>query len=171
MENSFKIVLVGPSGVGKTSLMNRFVEDEFYLTHNVTIGADYSKTRIKIEDSSISINIWDLGGLDRFNVVRNGHYVDAHGALLIFDLSKIQTFQDIDQWLEDFRQSAGNDRPFVLIGNKYDLVGDTEEENIREEAKKFAEKEGTIYIETSAKTDEKVVESFIELTRRVVHNI
>jgi small GTP-binding protein len=100
--------------------------------------------------------------------MRKNFYNGAHGTLLIFDLSRSETYHEIRKWLDEFRAFAGDDKPFVIVGNKMDLVEDMGEVVSREEARNFAEQEGSIYIETSAKTGEKVEDAFQELTRLMI---
>ena len=167
-EYVFKLVLIGPGAVGKTSLMRRFVNDKFSHSYSVTIGVDFLSKQLKIDTTNIRITIWDIGGQSRFKFLRGNFYNGASGTLLIFDLSRDETYKEIRKWLEEFRQFAGDEKPFVLIGNKADLLEDIGDVTPRDEARKFAEQEGSIYIETSAKSGENVEEAFVELTKLMI---
>ena len=114
------------------------------------------------------LTIWDIGGQKRFEFMRKSFFDGAHGALLIFDLSRADTYHEIKKWMGEFRSFAGEDVPFILIGNKLDLVEDIGEVVERAEAKSFAENEGSIYIDTSAKTGKNVDEAFERLTRLLI---
>jgi len=164
----FKIVLIGPGAVGKTSLMQRYVHNRFSERYELTIGVDFLSKDVKIGDIDARLTIWDIGGQDRFKFMRNRFYDGANGALLIFDLSRAQTYTDIRRWLAEFRQFAGPAVPFLLIGNKADLIKDVGEIIDQEEARSFAEKENSFYIETSAKTGTNVEEAFIQLTQKLI---
>ncbi len=164
----FKIILIGPGAVGKTSLLERFVHNRFSGKYELTIGVDFLTKTMEIGADSVRITIWDIGGQDRFKFMRNRFYDGARGALLVFDLSRGQTYKDIKKWLNEFRQFAGNKVPFILIGNKADLLEDIGEVVERSEAQKFAENEGSIYIETSAKTGDNVEEAFLQLVRKLI---
>ena len=115
-----------------------------------------------------TLSIWDIGGQQRFEFIRSTFYKGAAGALLVFDLTREQTYTETRKWLTKIRQFAGEKIPFVLIGNKADLIEDVGMVIDREEARSFAEKEDSIYIETSAKSGINVDESFTELTRRII---
>ncbi|HEC40700.1 MAG TPA: GTP-binding protein, partial [bacterium] len=107
-------------------------------------------------------------GQQRFEFIRSTFYKGAAGALLVFDLTREQTYTETRKWLTEIRQFAGERIPFVLIGNKVDLVEDVGTVIDRDEALSFAESEGSIYIESSAKTGINVDESFSELTKRII---
>ncbi len=109
-----------------------------------------------------------IGGQQRFEFIRSTFYKGAAGALLVFDLTREQTYTECRKWLGEIRQFTTPDIPFVLIGNKADLMEDVGEVIDRAEARAYAESEGSIYLETSAKSGVNVDEGFTELTRRII---
>ena len=121
--------------------------------------------------TTITLQIWDIGGQDRYKVLRSSFFDGANGALIVFDLSRWHTFEELEDWLKDLREYAGENVPFVLIGNKADLIEKSDELYERESAQVFAKKEKTYYVETSAKTGEKVEDAFLNLTKRMLKNI
>ena len=164
-----KVLLTGAAAVGKTSLVQRFIKNRFAANYKLTVGVDILTKDVEFKPGEIAtLSIWDIGGQQRFEFIRSTFYKGAAGALLVFDLTREQTYTETRKWLTEIRQFAGENIPFVLIGNKLDLMEDVGVVIDRDEARKFAESEGSIYIETSAKTGEKVDEAFTELTRRII---
>jgi len=169
MEYRFKIILIGPGAVGKTSILMRFVHDTFSKSYKMTIGVDFLNKEIDINDTNVKLTIWDVAGQKRFKFMRKNFYSGAAGALLVFDLTRETTFQEVkSRWYPEMTQFLEKDVPFILIGNKADLIKEIGSVTDSESAKKFAESKGRIYIETSAKTGQKVEDAFTELTRRIV---
>ncbi|TFG24775.1 MAG: GTP-binding protein [Promethearchaeota archaeon] len=164
-----KVLLTGAAAVGKTSLVQRFIKNRFAANYKLTVGVDILTKDVEFKPGEIAtLSIWDIGGQQRFEFIRSTFYKGAAGALLVFDLTREQTYTETRKWLTEIRQFAGENIPFVLIGNKLDLMEDVGVVIDRDEARKFAENEGSIYIETSAKTGERVDEAFTELTRRII---
>ncbi|MHA1413802.1 MAG: Rab family GTPase [Promethearchaeota archaeon] len=164
-----KVLLTGAAAVGKTSLVQRFIKNRFAANYKLTVGVDILTKDVEFRPGEVAtLSIWDIGGQQRFEFIRSTFYKGAAGALLVFDLTRDQTYQETRKWLAEIRQFAGENIPFVLIGNKLDLIEDVGVVIDRDEARQFAESEGSIYLETSAKTGEGVDEAFTELTRRIV---
>jgi small GTP-binding protein len=169
MELSYKVIIVGPGAVGKTSLLNRFVHNEFTLKYKLTIGVDFLTKTLEYEPSkSVKLHIWDIGGQERFKFLHRSFYDGAFGALLVFDLSRQHTFSGMKTWLSEMRGIIKRDIPKVIIGNKVDLLPEIGRIIERDEAERYAKEEDCFYIETSAKTGENVEKAFINLTNSMI---
>lgn len=165
----FKVIIVGPSAVGKTSLLNRYVNNEFSLKYKLTIGVDFLTKSMEYKPSKfVKLHIWDIGGQERFKFLHRSFYEGASGALLVFDLSRQNTFSNMKTWLTEMRSIMTNDIPKVIIGNKTDLIPEIGQIIDRSTVEQYAENEGCSYIETSAKTGENVERAFLELTQFMI---
>ena len=166
---SFKLIVIGPAAVGKSSLIRRFVENKFSLHYKFTIGVDFMTKTIEFEPGkSAKLTLWDIGGQERFKVLRRSFYEGTNGALIVFDLSRANTFTKMKEWLSDARQSIENDFPVIILGNKSDLIPEIGEIIDRNEPLKYAKAENSTYIETSAKTGNNVDNAFLDLTQKMI---
>ncbi len=147
------------------------MENKFSFRYKLTIGADFLSKVIERQDSTVKLQIWDIGGQDRYKFLRASFFDGANGALLVFDISRWHTFGELEDWLSDLREYAGENTPFMLIGNKVDLINKKDEIYERDSAVVFAKKEKTNYIETSAKSGENVEGAFWDLTNRMLKNV
>jgi len=166
----YKILLLGAAAVGKTSLLYRFVNNEFKKDYHATIGASFLTKDVKISlddlnGDKIQLIIWDVAGQPKFVDLRTTFYRGSNGALLIFDLTRKNTFKEINVWHSEMTKALEKDIPFVLLGNKSDLIKKKGVKINRNEAKSFAKTKNSIYIETSAKTGKNVEKAFLTLTR------
>jgi small GTP-binding protein len=166
---TFKLIIIGPAAVGKSSLIRRFVEQKFSLHYKFTIGVDFMTKTIDYETGkSAKLTLWDIGGQERFKVLRRSFYEGTNGALVVFDLSRANTFSKMQEWLSDARQSIENDFPVIIIGNKVDLIPEIGVTIDQNEVLEYAKKEDSIYIETSAKNGDNVDKAFSDLTQRMI---
>ncbi|XP_043706451.1 ras-related protein RABA2a-like isoform X2 [Telopea speciosissima] len=154
----FKVVLIGDSGVGKSNLLSRFTRNEFCLESKSTIGVEFATRTVQVEGKTIKAQIWDTAGQERYRAITSAYYRGALGALLVYDVTKLMTFDNVSRWLKELRDHADSNIVIMLIGNKTDL------KHLRavatEDAQGFAEKEGLSFIETSALEATNVEKSF-----------
>ena len=161
----FKAIACGDGGVGKTALTIRFTKGFFEENYKMTIGVDFHIKTIDIQTMEgikrCKLQLWDTGGQERFSSVRPMYYRGALGALLVFDLTNYESFEHLPNWIEEIKSNSRADIPMLLIGNKSDLVN----ERIVSESdiKAFSQKFGLYYLETSAKSGEKVSDCFAVL--------
>ncbi|XP_057465912.1 ras-related protein RABA2a [Actinidia eriantha] len=144
----FKVVLIGDSGVGKSNLLSRFTRNEFCLESKSTIGVEFATRTLQVEGRTVKAQIWDTAGQERYRAITSAYYRGALGALLVYDVTKPTTFENVSRWLKELRDHADSNIVIMLIGNKTDL------KHLRavatEDAQGFAETEGLLFIETSA---------------------
>ena len=154
---SLKIVVVGDSGVGKTCMLIRFVRDIFDEESQPTLGVEFLTKIVQTEQHRIQLQLWDTAGQELFRSVTRGYYRGSAGALLVFDLTNRDSFDNIERWLRDIRDVARSDVVTLLIGNKSDL---SERRQVSyEEAESFAKAHAMQYFETSAKTGENITKT------------
>ncbi len=159
-----KITLLGEKNVGKTSLVYRFIENKFRENYKATLGVNLLKKDIDI-NGGVSAQIWDLGGQESFRSLRKLYLEGANGGLVIFDLTDRNSFDKLNEWIESFKNTRG-EQPLLLIGNKSDLENQIKITD--KEASQYAQSNNMDLITTSAKTGKNVEEAFIKLTKRIL---
>jgi len=163
-----KVLLRGANEAGKANLVQRFIKNRFEANYKLTVGVDILTKDVEFRQGEIAtLSIWDIGGQQRFEFIRSIFYKGAAGALLVFDLTREQTYNQTIKWLTEIRRFAGH-IPFVLIGNNAQSLKLSDTAVIREEARKLARNEGGIYIEISPNNIDIVTEAFRELIRKII---
>lgn len=161
----FKLVLIGDSGVGKSNLLSRFTRNEFSLESKSTIGVEFATRSIHVDDKIIKAQIWDTAGQERYRAITSAYYRGAVGALLVYDVSRQVTFENVQRWLKELRDHTDANIVIMLVGNKADL------RHLRavsmEDAKAFAEKENIFFMETSALESMNVENAFTEVLSQI----
>ena len=163
---TFKILTIGESGVGKTCILRRFVEDKFLKNHLATIGIDFKTKTLNINNQEIKLKIWDTAGQERFRNITTQYYKGADGIVLVYDITEEASFDKIKDWMDQILSNTQQEEiGLVLLGNKCDM----EPRNVTEDqGKKMAEELKISYFETSALTGQGIKEAFEQLTRDIM---
>jgi Ras-related protein Rab-18 len=164
---NLKILIIGESGVGKSSLLLRFTDDQFDAEISATIGVDFKVKVITIDGNKVKLAIWDTAGQERFRTLTPSYYRGGQGAILVYDVTNRESFQKIEDWLNELETYTTNhDMIKMLVGNKCDM--EAERVVSKEEGQKCARKYQMMFIEASAKTKEGVQCAFEELVEKVI---
>ena len=165
----FKVLLIGDSSVGKTSVLLRYVDDTFNPEFQTTIGVDFKISTFQLNGKVIKLQLWDTAGQDRFKTIVASYYRGAHGIILAFDITNATSFQNITRWYDESQNYLQKSVPKLLIGNKSDL---SSQRAVRtEDAKELADRLGVDYIETSAKNSQNVKLAFETLSRNILNTV
>jgi small GTP-binding protein len=165
----FKFIIIGDSAVGKSCLLLQFTDHRFKNDHDLTIGVEFGARTITIGDKAVKLQIWDTAGQESFRSITRSYYRGAVAALLVFDVTKRDSFEGLELWLRETKANSNATLTTVLIGNKADL--DSDRVVSRAEAEQFAEAHSLTYVEASAKTGLNVDNSFLDVAKRVMTNI
>jgi len=161
----FKVVVIGDSGVGKSNLLSRFTRNEFNLESKSTIGVEFATRSVTIEGKTIKAQIWDTAGQERYRAITSAYYRGAVGALVVYDITKEATFENVQKWLAELRENATADITMMLIGNKTDLA--SARVTSTEQGKELATAEGISFMEASAMNANNVEASFLQLLSEI----
>ena len=157
-----KVVFLGEAGVGKSSISQRFVNNKFSDNYEVTIGGAYLQQKVQLKGgNSLRLHLWDTGGEERFRAMTPLYYRDANAAILVYDVTDVNSFRSLDYWIRELDEKVKQDKMVVaLAGNKCDI---TEKAVTTQQAKTFAETHNLLSFEVSAKTGEGLNELFKQL--------
>jgi Ras-related protein Rab-1A len=161
-----KIVMVGDSGVGKSSLLVRYSDDIFDQNYIATIGVDFRIKTVERNGKIVKLQIWDTAGQDRFKTITQSYYRGAHACMLCFDLTDKLSFENLNTWISEVKNLAPPDTSFVLIGTKADLPA--KRVISHQQAADFANHFGMKYCETSSKTATNITDCFEEAIDRAM---
>jgi len=161
----FKVVLIGDSGVGKSNLLSRFTRNEFNLESKSTIGVEFATKSIQADNKTIKAQIWDTAGQERYRAITSAYYRGAVGALLVYDISKRISYDNVSRWLKELRDHADQNIVIMLVGNKKDLRHMRQVQT--DEAKEFCKQNKLFFIETSALGDQNVTMAFETILKEI----
>jgi small GTP-binding protein len=168
----FKVVVLGEGAVGKTAIVTRFSHGFFRTDYKTTIGSQFAVKNVDIikseqEKITVKLQIWDVAGQSRFQILRPMYYRGSSGGLLVYDVTRRRTFIVLEEWLEELHKALGKTIPLILVANKTDLPDRVVEPS---EGREFADNHSMPYIESSAKTGEGIIDIFEELAEVLVSN-
>ena len=162
----FKMILIGDSGVGKSNILSRYINNSFSETTRSTVGVELSAKVEEINNTKIKIQIWDTAGQERYKSITKTYYKGAKGALIVYDITNKESFKNVDKWINDLKESGDDDVSILIVGNKCDL--EASREVTTDEVKKKAELYKMAYCETSALKGENIDNAFRTLIKIVV---
>lgn len=161
----FKLLLIGDSGVGKSCLLLRFADDTYTESYISTIGVDFKIRTIDLDGKTIKLQIWDTAGQERFRTITSSYYRGAHGIIVVYDTTDLESFNNVKQWLHEIDRYASDNVNKLLVGNKSDLT--SKRAVSFDQAKEFADSLGIEFIETSAKNATNVEKAFLMMASQI----
>eukprot|EP00929_Paragymnodinium_shiwhaense_P117205 TRINITY_DN8749_c0_g1_i1.p1 TRINITY_DN8749_c0_g1~~TRINITY_DN8749_c0_g1_i1.p1 ORF type:complete len:218 (+),score=47.48 TRINITY_DN8749_c0_g1_i1:102-755(+) len=161
--NKYKLVFLGEQGVGKTSVITRFMYDTFDNNYQATIGIDFLSKTMYLEDRTVRLQLWDTAGQERFRSLIPSYIRDSSAAIVVYDITNRASFSNTAKWIEDVRSERGPDVVIVLVGNKTDLSDKRQVST--EEGEETAKENNVMFIETSAKMGQNIKQLFRQLAQ------
>ncbi|GIX89727.1 ras and EF-hand domain-containing protein, partial [Caerostris extrusa] len=156
----FKVVFVGDSGVGKTSILQRFCTDSFKATFSATIGVDFQVKTIEVDGERIALQLWDTAGQERFRSMTHQYFRKADGIIIVYDVTSETTFRNVRNWIHNIQEGAHESALILLIGNKIDLCESENDRVVRtKDGVRLADEYGSLFFETSAKSGDSICEA------------
>ena len=168
-DHLFKLLLIGDSGVGKSSILLRFADDSYTESYISTIGVDFKIRTIDLNGKQVKLQIWDTAGQERFRTITSSYYRGAHGIIVVYDVTDQTSFNNVKQWLQEIDRYACENVNKLLIGNKCDLT--TKKVVNYNTAKEFADGIGIPFLETSAKSSTNVNDAFLTMSRDIMKRV
>lgn len=168
-DHLFKILLIGDSAVGKSSLLLRFTDGTFEASQQSTIGVDFKVKMMTTAGKRCKVTIWDTAGQERFRTLTSSYYRGAHGIILVYDVTRPETFEHLEQWLGEVQMycpAGGKHVVKLLVGNKTDRIEDRAVATRDGEA--WARAHGCLFLEASAKSEDNVASCFEEVIARIL---
>lgn len=164
-DHLFKLLIIGDSGVGKSSLLLRFADNTFSGSYITTIGVDFKIRTVDINGEKVKLQIWDTAGQERFRTITSTYYRNTHGVIVVYDVTNPESFVNVKRWLHEIGQNCDSVCK-ILVGNKND--DPTRKQVETADARRFSEQMGIRFFETSAKENVNVEEMFSSITHMVL---
>ena len=165
----YKILLLGDTQVGKSSFLMRYIDNTFQESYLSTVGLDFKVKNVQLDDGkTYRVQIWDTAGQDRFHAITRNYFKNAHGIILIYDVTLIESFHNVKNWIKQIKEEVTDKVSIILAGNKIDM--EEKRKVSKEEGEKMAADYGLKFYECSAKTGENVEEAFKDIVTKTVEN-
>ena len=164
-EMMFKVVLVGDSSVGKTNIMSKYLKNEFHEDSKATVGVEFGSKQFTVEGHQVKAQIWDTAGQERYKAITSAYYKGAKGAFVVYDITRKQSFDSVDRWINDIKAAADKNLTIIIIGNKCDLE-DQRQVN-KEQGEEKAKSYEVAFMETSALSGENLDKAFDKMINEV----
>lgn len=164
----FKLLLIGDSGVGKSCLLLRFADQTYTPNYISTIGVDFKIRTIELDGKTIKLQIWDTAGQERFRTITSSYYRGAHGIIVVYDVTDIDSFNNVKQWLYEIDRYACENVNKLLVGNKCDMENKAVDYST---AKQYADQLEIPFLETSAKTGDQVENAFLKMAAEIKNRV
>jgi small GTP-binding protein len=161
----FKLIIVGDSNVGKTNIMSKYIHNQFNQHSKSTIGVEFGTKIVNIDNKKIKAQIWDTAGQERYKAITSAYYKGAKGAFVVYDITRKQSFDSVDRWINDLRAAADKNLSIIIIGNKCDLE-DQRQVN-KEQGEDKAKNYEVAFMETSALSGENLDKAFEKMINEV----
>ncbi len=168
-DHLFKLVIIGDTSVGKSCLLVRFADHSYSESYISTIGVDFKIRTIELDGKVIKLQIWDTAGQDRFRTITSTYYRGAHGIIVVYDITVLDSFNNVKVWLTEIDRYASDNVCKLLVGNKCDLADRRHVEY--DVAKTFADRLSMPFIETSAKTATNVEKAFMAMAAEIKNSL
>ena len=165
-DEKFRLMLIGNSNVGKTSIIKRFCKNKFINSFISSVGIDFETKYVKIGDKTINLQIWDTAGQERYKVLAKNYFNQSDGFIIVYDITDRKSFDDVANWIEQIKEYAGEYTKNIIVGNKLDLEKMRKVE--KDEGKELAEKYGYIFFETSAQSGKNIDKAFDSLAKNIL---
>eukprot|EP00825_Cyclidium_porcatum_P010189 TRINITY_DN15222_c0_g1_i1.p2 TRINITY_DN15222_c0_g1~~TRINITY_DN15222_c0_g1_i1.p2 ORF type:complete len:245 (+),score=52.66 TRINITY_DN15222_c0_g1_i1:178-912(+) len=166
--SKFKFVFVGDQSVGKTSIINRFIYDNFTGTQQPTVGIDFVSKTLHIDNKTVRLQLWDTAGQERFRSLIPSYIRDSNAAIIVYDITNQSSFQSLEKWIEYVKEERGEDVVIVLIGNKNDL--ENKRQVTQQEGENFAKQQNLMFFECSAQNGNNILNVFKALSQQLINS-
>ena len=165
-DEKLRIMLIGDSGVGKTSILKKFCKNKFNKSYISSIGVDFEIKYIKIGEKTINLQIWDTAGQERFRGISRQYYNKSDGFVIVYDITNEKSFEDVTNWVQQIKELASSDNNNIILGNKCDLEDDREVD--KEKGEELSKKYNCQFFEVSAQTGKNIENSFLCLAKSIL---